>query len=278
MTWRVRQGSAKAGGDRGRGRVWKAVAVGGVALLVAWGLGIVPGMRPQAQGTAAGAAPTAEEEKAAGAFATVVLADTEAVWGGIFESQVGQSYQPPGLVLFSESTASPCSDAMGTILTGPFYCPLSRHVYLDTAFLAEVRASPGKGADSAATCVIAHEVSHHVQNELGILGETRKAQDRLSGTEREALSIRVELQADCFSGIWARHSATPTGAVEPSDMAAALVAAKEAGEHMLARCADRVQPPHAFSRGSIEQRQRWFATGFEAGLLDACDTFTAGQI
>ena len=264
-----------------RRRSGKAGAgIGGVGLLVVVviayfaGVDITPllqGQDPFAQGeTQRELSP--EEERAA-AFASRVLATTEAVWGQVFPEQLGREYDPPVLVLFSGVTQSPCGGASGA--TGPFYCPADRKAYLDTAFFETLSRQLGAKGDFAAAYVIAHEVAHHVQNELGILPEVNRMRQASDKVQANALTVRLELQADCLSGVWARNV---DGLLEPGDVEEALNAARRIGDDYLQERAGRVPQPHTFTHGTSEQRAGWFATGYERGDPGACDTFAADGI
>lgn len=264
-----------------RGRSGKAGAgIGGVGLLVVVviayfaGVDITPllqGQDPFAQGeTQRELSP--EEERAA-AFASRVLATTEAVWGQVIPEQLGREYDPPVLVLFSGVTQSPCGGASGA--TGPFYCPADRKAYLDTAFFETLSRQLGAKGDFAAAYVIAHEVAHHVQNELGILPEVNRMRQASDKVQANALTVRLELQADCLSGVWARNV---DGLLEPGDVEEALNAARRIGDDYLQERAGRVPQPHTFTHGTSKQRAGWFAKGYESGEPGACDTFAADGI
>lgn len=260
--------------DRRRSGGGKGAQIGGVGLLVVLAIGYFAGIdvTPLLQ---QGGAPqqsqprelSAQEEQA-GAFAAQVLTTTEGVWSDIFPKAFGREYTPPTLVLFADVTQSPCGGASGA--TGPFYCPADRKAYLDTAFFATMQQQLGAGGDFAAAYVIAHEVAHHVQNELGILGKVNQQRQRASQTDANALTVRLELQADCLSGVWARAVG---GLMERGDLAEALNAAKQIGDDTLQRRAGRVPQPHTFTHGTSAQRQRWFKAGFDSGDPNVCDTF-----
>jgi predicted metalloprotease len=254
-----------------RGGVAGGLGIGGVLLVLAIGYFTGIDVTPLLNGgPAQDSAPrqlTAEEERAAD-FTASVLATTEDVWGALFPDQVGRSYRPPTLVLFSGQTSSPCGGASGA--TGPFYCPADRKAYLDTQFFATLAQRLGAGGDFAAAYVIAHEVAHHVQNELGILGQVHQARQQASQTAANALTVRLELQADCLSGVWAAHV---DGLLEPGDIEEALNAARQIGDDTLQRNAGRVPQPHTFTHGTSAQRAGWFARGYEEGSIAACDTF-----
>jgi predicted metalloprotease len=211
-----------------------------------------------------------------GQFVSVVLADTEEIWSDIFRTQLGEAYDPPTLVLFSGVTQSPCGGASGA--TGPFYCPADRKAYLDTEFFAAMERDLGAGGDFVAAYVVAHEVAHHVQNELGILGEANRIRAQSSEAESNAISVRLELQADCYSGLWARAAQDRFGILDRGDIQEAVNAARSIGDDMLARRAGRVPMPHSFTHGTAEQRSRWFQIGFREADIRACDTFGADRL
>lgn len=266
--------------DRRRSRSGRTPAIGGVGLVAVLLIGAFLGVdvTPLLQGGQTGQQSSqtgelTEAELQAGDFASRVLTTTEEVWAGIFPQQVGRGYTPPQLVLFSGATQSACGGASAA--TGPFYCPVDRQAYLDTAFFATLSQQMGAKGDFAAAYVIAHEVAHHVQNELGILGQVMEARARSSQRESNALSVRTELMADCLSGIWAVNVRE---LLEPGDIEEAINAAKRIGDDYLARRAGRAVNPHSFTHGTSEQRARWFARGFENGRIEACDTFSTNQL
>jgi predicted metalloprotease len=187
--------------------------------------------------------------------------------------QAGQTYRAPVMVLFSGQTRSPCGGASGA--TGPFYCPADSKAYLDTQFFATLANRLGAEGDFAAAYVIAHEVAHHVQNELGVLGQVNAARQSASQTEANALTVRLELQADCFSGIWAQAVGD---LLEPGDLEEALNAARRIGDDHLQRQAGRVPQPHTFTHGTSAQRAHWFERGYDTGQMSACDTFAADRL
>mgnify|MGYP000029404182 CR=1 FL=1 len=215
---------------------------------------------------------TAEEEQAAD-FPAQVLTTTEQVWADVFSRQVDGDYVPPTLVLFSDVTQSQCGGASGA--TGPFYCPIDRKAYLDLSFFTTLERQLGAEGDFAAAYVIAHEVAHHVQNLLGTLPQVNRARQQASETEANALTVRLELQADCYSGIWASHV---DNLLEPGDIEEALNAARKIGDDHLQRQAGRVPQPHTFTHGTSEQRARWFKRGYDTGDLAACDTFNTDRL
>lgn len=261
--------------DRRRHGGGGKAGLGGVGLLVVLAIGYFAGIDVTSllqQTTQASEAPrslSSEEERAA-EFTSRVLATTEQVWGEVFQAQVGRPYDPPVLAIFSGQTASPCGNASGA--TGPFYCPADEKAYLDTEFFATLSRQLGARGDFAAAYVIAHEVAHHVQNELGILGQVNERRQVVGETQANALTVRLELQADCLSGVWAR---SVDGLLEPGDLEEALNAARMIGDDHLQERAGRVPQPHTFTHGTSEQRSRWFATGYKTGDIQSCDTFGA---
>lgn len=212
-------------------------------------------------------------DEAGTAFSAQVLTTTEQVWTTVFRDQLGRAYVPPKLVIFSGVTQSPCGGANGA--TGPFYCPADSKAYLDTEFFTALDRQMGAGGDFAAAYVIAHEVAHHVQNELGILPKVNAARMRGSETEANALTVRLELMADCLSGIWARNV---KGLMERGDLEEALNAARKIGDDHLQRQAGRVPQPHTFTHGTSAQRAGWFARGYDSGDVGQCDTFAAARL
>lgn len=293
MRWQGRRGSSNIE-DRRRagGRMGGGFQIGGLGLIVVLLLGLFFGvdLTPLLNGGGGmggiGAdgggqvqtgqtADLSEAEQQAGQFVAVTLADTEEIWGEIFAA-AGESYTPATLVLFSGVTPSPCGNASGA--TGPFYCPLDQKVYLDTAFFATLSRQLGAGGDFAAAYVVAHEVAHHVQDELGILSQANAQRERSSQEQSNAISVMIELQADCLSGVWARAAESRIGALDAGDIDEALNAAARIGDDILMRSAGRVPMPESFTHGSSEQRQRWFSQGYTSGSVSACDTFSGGAL
>ena len=194
----------------------------------------------------------------------------------MFREQLNETYQPAVLVLYKGVTASPCGSASGA--TGPFYCPNDKKVYLDTDFFVTMEQQLGAKGDFASAYVVAHEIGHHVQDELGILAEANQLRGQVSEAESNAISVQVELQADCLAGIWAREVEASFGSIEPGDMQEAVNAARQIGDDTLQRNAGQRPMPHTFTHGTSEQRARWFGIGAESGLLAACDTFAAKKL
>jgi len=208
-------------------------------------------------------------------FVAVVLADTEDAWRDIFR-QMGRQYEEPKLVLFADQTRSGCGFASGA--SGPFYCPQDRRVYIDLSFYKMLRDRFGAPGDFAQAYVIAHEVGHHVQNLLGISAKLDAARGRVSETEYNRLSVRLELQADFFAGVWARHADRVKHVVEAGDIDEAIRAASAVGDDNLQRQARGNVVPDSFTHGSSAQRVRWFRKGYETGDIRQGDTFTARDL
>ncbi|MFZ4689318.1 MAG: neutral zinc metallopeptidase [Polymorphobacter sp.] len=206
-------------------------------------------------------------------FVAKVLGTTERSWEEIFQREVGEAYRPPKLVLFSGGTRSGCGAAQSAM--GPFYCPADQKVYLDQSFFDELANRFQAKGDFAAAYVIAHEVGHHVQNLLGISAQAQEAQSRTSKTRANAISVRVELQADCLAGVWAKDNAT---LLEPGDVEEAMRAATAIGDDTLQRAAQGVVVPESFTHGSSAQRTRWFTKGMTDGTIRGCDTFAARDL
>ena len=208
-------------------------------------------------------------------FVSVVLADTEDTWSRIF-SENSARYEAPVLVLFTGSVQSACG--MNSAAAGPFYCPGDHKLYIDLSFYQELKQRFGAPGDFAQAYVIAHEVGHHVQNLLGLSEETRKMRRGMSKAEANALSVRVELQADCFAGVWGYHADRQRQMLERGDIEEGLRAAAAIGDDHLQRQAGGVVNPDSFTHGSSEQRVRWFRKGLETGNVDSCDTLNAGRL
>ena len=212
----------------------------------------------------------AEDEMAR--FVSMVLADTEDTWGPIFKAG-GAQYREPGMVLYTGATRSACG--VGQAEMGPFYCPADGKVYLDLSFFNELGQRYGAQGDFAQAYVIAHEVGHHVQNLLGISDKVQQARQRVSEREANLLSVRLELQADCLSGVWANHAHRSRQVLEAGDVEEGLAAASAVGDDQMQKRAQGYAVPDSFTHGSAAQRVRWFRQGLESGELRACDTFSA---
>lgn len=282
MKWRGRRQSQNVE-DRRRGRASSAGGMGIIGILAVLAIGYffnidVSPFLGSGGGTVSSSqtGELSSEEQAAGEFVAVVLADTETIWTDIFASQVGKQYRPATLVLFSQATQSPCGGASGA--TGPFYCPADRKAYLDTAFFDTMKRRFGASGDFAAAYVVAHEIAHHVQNELGVLGQANQARSRMNEVDSNRVSVMIELQADCFSGVWARAAEAKLGSIQDGDLQEAINAAKQIGDDTMQRNAGRRPMPHTFTHGTSEQRMRWFATGYKSGSIEQCDTFSAQNL
>jgi predicted metalloprotease len=205
----------------------------------------------------------------------VVLADTEETWTQILP-RYGVNYVEPKLVLFSGLVQSACGTAEAAM--GPFYCPLDQKVYLDMSFYNDLTQRFGAPGDFAQAYVVAHEVGHHVQNLIGTAEKVRAAQERMSQVDANALSVRMELQADCYAGVWAHNAAKSRQLLQPGDVEEGLRAASAIGDDRLQKMTKGRVVPDAFTHGSSEQRERWFNRGLETGTPEACDTFGAQQL
>jgi len=249
-----------------------------VALVAGWIFGINPmtlmsalsgdGGAPVVQQQATAHAPPADDRVAK--FVSTVLADTEDVWTDIFK-QSASAYQKPKLVLFRGATPTACGTGQSAM--GPFYCPGDRKVYIDLGFFDTLKRQLGAPGEFAQAYVVAHEVGHHVQNLLGISGKVDAMRGRLSEADSNALSVRVELQADCFAGVWANHAQASRQILENGDIESAMNAAQKIGDDALQRSAGRAVVPDSFTHGTSAQRQRWFSNGLQSGLIKSCDTF-----
>ena len=209
-------------------------------------------------------------------FVSGVLYETEETWRTIFNEQLGRQYEEPTLVLFTGATQSACG--VGQSAMGPFYCPLDQKVYIDLGFYRDLKERFGAPGDAAQAYVIAHEVGHHVQTLLGISQEVHSRRERAGREEGNALSVRQELQADCFAGVWAQRAHAERNIWEPGDIEEALTAASAIGDDRIQRQTQGHVVPESFTHGSSAQRQRWFRRGLDTGQVKACDTFNASQL
>jgi predicted metalloprotease len=207
-------------------------------------------------------------------FVSVILADTEDTWAKIFAAS-GRRYAPPHLVLFSGATPSACG--MGQAAMGPFYCPPDRKVYVDLTFFRELERRFGAPGDFAQAYVVAHEVGHHVQNLLGIAEEVQAMRQRASSQQANAVSVLMELQADCLAGVWAHHAHRQRQILEPGDVEEGLRAAAAIGDDMMQRRAQGHVVPESWTHGSSAQRVQWFRQGLTGGRVEQCDTFRAAR-
>jgi predicted metalloprotease len=217
-----------------------------------------------------GRAQTSVEEDSLADFVSVVLADTEDTWTDIFH-QAGKSYERPKLVLFTGAVRSACGFAQSA--SGPFYCPADHKVYIDLGFYQELKNKLHAPGDFAQAYVIAHEIGHHVQNLLGISAQVQARRSRISQTDYNKLSVKLELQADCLAGVWANHADRVRNILEPGDVEEALNAASMIGDDHLQKEARGYVVPDSFTHGSSQQRVEWFRRGLTSGSINQCNTF-----
>jgi predicted metalloprotease len=284
MRWRGRRQSSNIEDRRGM-RVSRGGLVGGgigtlaIALLV-----IFLGGDPTAVLQQAGEAPVAAtnepyvespNEAQWRQEIAVALADTEDAWNAMF-ADLGGQYREPVLVLFTGAVESGCGFAQAAV--GPFYCPPDEKLYIDLGFFDQLQAELGAGGDFARAYVVAHEVGHHVQNLMGVSGRVQELRQRVGAVEANQLSVRLELQADCFAGIYAHRVERYGNVLEAGDAEEAIRAASAVGDDAIQRSAGRAVVPDSFTHGSSEQRMRWFGTGARQGSVEACDTFQAADL
>lgn len=292
MKWEGQEQSENVEDRRGQGGGGRLPRVGGrgigiggiaIALLAGWLFGINPmtvlgllageGGAPVAQQPAGPATRPPPEDRAA-MFTSTVLRDTEVVWGQIFQA-AGSRYRPPRLVIFRGATPTACGT--GESAMGPFYCPGDQQVYIDLDFFDTLSRRLGAPGDFAQAYVIAHEVAHHVQNLMGVTGKVDAMRGRISQVQQNALSVRVELQADCLAGVWAHHSQQGKGWLERGDIEEGLNAASKIGDDTLQQAAQGRVVPESFTHGSSAQRVSWFKRGLDGGSVAQCDTFAAAR-
>jgi predicted metalloprotease len=282
MRWRGRQGSSNIEDRRGV-RFGRAggIGIGTILLaLVAIYFGqdpsvVLQGVQPSGPVSEEGPYQETPEEAQLREFVSVVLADTEETWGQIFD-EAGGTYEQPKLVLFSGAVESACGFAQAAV--GPFYCPADRKVYIDLSFCEDLQDRFGAPGDFAQAYVVAHEIGHHVQTLTGISERNMAARQRAGEAEANALSVRQELQADCFAGIWAHNADRSRQLLEQGDIEEGLNAAAAIGDDRLQQQARGYVAPESFTHGSSEQRVRWFKRGFETGSVQSCDTFAANSL
>lgn len=269
-------------GMSGGGRVAIGGGAGVIVLLIALLLGVDPSALLQGDGPGAppqqqqsGAPPSSPQAEAERRFVARVLGELEDVWRPIFQ-RANRPYEDPVLVLFSGGVRTGCGNASSQV--GPFYCPNDQRLYIDPDFLAQLQRQIGAPGEFAAAYVIAHEVGHHIQNRLEILQRVDQARRGASEAEGNALQVRVELQADCFAGFWARRAQEARHIMEGGDLEQAIAAANGVGDDRLQRQAQGYVVPERFTHGTSAQRVRWFRRGFDSGQLNACDTFDADRL
>ena len=279
-----RRGSGYGGGGGlrlGGGRLGLGTIA--IALVASYFLGINPmtvlsmlsggGMPAIEQSAPPAQRPPADDQMAR--FVSKVLASTEDTWTEVFRAN-GRQYEQPKLVLFSGATPTACGT--GQTAMGPFYCPGDHKVYIDLEFYQELKSRFHAPGEFAQAYVIAHEVGHHVQNLLGIADKVHSAQQRASRAEANALSVRMELQADCLAGVWGKRTDTMKNVLEPGDLEAALTAASAIGDDKLQQQAQGRIVPESFTHGTSAQRVRWFKRGFESGDMNQCNSFQAASL
>lgn len=287
MRWRTGRRSqniedlrGRSGGGRRRMGVrggMVGIIIGIIAILMGADPRLVMGLLSDGSGggmvqsTQTRGAPSAAENELAD-FTRVVLADTEDTWHPLFK-QIGKRYREPKLVLFTGSVRSACGGASSAM--GPFYCPADQKVYIDLSFYNQLKRRHNAPGDFAQAYVIAHEVGHHVQQILGISNQVRQAQARMGKVQANELSVRQELQADCFSGVWAHHADKARAILETGDVEEALQAASQIGDDTLQRQSRGYVQPESFTHGTAAQRVRWFKKGLREGSIQGCDTFQA---
>lgn len=276
----------------GRGGIGIGTIV--IALLGAWFFGINPmtvidimgggegpvmsAPAPQSQAAPRSGqpgAPAVVQQDPLARFVSVVLASTEDTWTKIFQG-AGARYQPPRLVLYSGRTRTGCG--VGDAAAGPFYCPADQQLYIDLAFYKVMRDRLGAAGDTAQAYVIAHEVGHHIQNLVGTMDKMEQARARMGAQQYNQMSIRLELQADCYAGVWVHHSQQAKGWLEKGDIEEAMTAAAAVGDDKIQREMQGVVRPESFTHGSSAQRVKWFRVGAESGRIDQCDTFSARSL
>ena len=280
-----RRGGRIPGGRAGGIGIGTVVVLG----LIGWALGIDPRiliggaeMMSRTGGShQESTTPSGTPSDAMGRFVSAILGSTEAEWTDIF-AQAGKKYEPPTLVMFSGATRSGCGFAQSAM--GPFYCPLDQKVYLDTSFFQDLERRFRACDVGSKTCqfsqayVIAHEIGHHVQNQLGLLPQVQQAQRGMGKVEANSLQVRVELQADCLAGVWANRGQAKWKFIEPGDVDSALQTASAIGDDRLQRQSQGYVVPDAFTHGSSAQRTRWFTIGLKSGTVSSCDTFRTEQL
>jgi len=284
MRWERGRRSDNVEDRRGMRVSGRGLAGGGIGAIVLALVAMYFGVDPAVVLNQAGnMAPTQEEQQTTFSpeeeklkeFMSVVLADTEDVWGALFQES-GQQYTQPKLVLFSGAVNSACGFAEAAM--GPFYCPGDQKLYLDMSFFNDLAQRHDAPGDFAQAYVLAHEVGHHVQTLLGISEKVHAALSRVDEAEGNALQVKMELQADCFSGVWAHHANKARQILEPGDTEEALAAAAGVGDDRLQKQARGVVVPESFTHGSSEQRMRWFNRGMQSGDPGQCDTFKAARL
>ena len=272
-----RRGQGGGGGMAGAG------GLGLVGIIVVFAISYFTGISPQVLISGAEMMGVGQQQSAPPQTAPVdpndptrkflarVVGGTEAVWSEVLPAQTGVQYKPATLVIYDGATRSGCGGAQAAM--GPFYCPIDKKVYLDTSFFRDMKAKYGGGGDFAYSYVVAHEIGHHVQDLLGILDKVDSLKQRVSQTQANALSVRVELQADCLAGVWANHANAKWKILDPGDIEKAMATAAAIGDDRLQTAARGYAVPDSFTHGSSIQRQKWLTAGLQSGQISACNTF-----
>lgn len=279
MRWRGRQGSGNVQDRRGSGMGGRLAIGGGLGGVVVLLLALLLGNNPLdiLNDSSSPQYPVQNQEQRSqledeqGQFISVVLKETENVWNSLFEKELGQDYQEPQLVLFTQVDRSGCGSANAAM--GPFYCPLDNSVYIDLSFYDELSNRFGAKGDFAMAYVVAHEVGHHVQNLLGTSDKVHEARQRLGEREGNKLSVALELQADFYAGVWAHHTQKNEAILEEGDIEEALQAANAIGDDKLQKQSQGYVVPDAFTHGTSQQRMYWFKKGWETGSMKEGNTF-----
>jgi predicted metalloprotease len=220
-------------------------------------------------------AQTGAPKDAMGQFVAAILAETEDTWARVLPDQKGIRYEPVKLVLYKNATRSGCGGAQAQM--GPFYCPEDKKVYLDLSFFNEMKQKLGGGGDFAYAYVIAHEIGHHVQDQLGILGKVQAAEQSVGATARNAMSVKIELMADCLAGVWAANANKKDNFLQDGDVEKAINTAQAIGDDKLQQASRGYATPDSFTHGSSAQRVAWLQTGLKSGQVDSCNTFARSQ-
>jgi len=272
-----RRGQGGGGGMAGAG------GLGLVGIIVVFAISYFTGISPQVLISGAEMMGVGQQQSAPPQTAPVdpndptrkflarVVGGTEAVWSEVLPAQTGVQYKPATLVIYDGATRSGCGGAQAAM--GPFYCPIDKKVYLDTSFFRDMKAKYGGGGDFAYSYVVAHEIGHHVQDLLGILDKVDNLKQRVSQTQANALSVRIELQADCLAGVWANHANEKWKILQPGDIEKALATAQAIGDDRLQTAARGYAVPDSFTHGSSIQRQKWLTAGLQSGQISSCNTF-----
>jgi len=280
MKWRNRQGSGNVEDRRGMGRMGKGLGLGSIVVVI---IALLTGTDPSqlleqmnvsqpVEQTANAAAANDEGSQ----FVSVVLRETEVVWEKVFSNQLKSTYQHPKLVLFTGEVQSACGFASAA--SGPFYCPADAKAYIDLSFYTELKNRFNAPGDFAMAYVIAHEIGHHVQNQLGISDQVQQMRGNSSQEEYNKASVNLELQADFFAGLWAHHAQSMSNVLDEGDIEEALNAANAIGDDRLQMESQGYIVPESFTHGSSEQRMYWFKRGFQSGLMKDGDTFNSGNL